>query len=452
MGLLNAYGKEIKKDRPILDEIGGVSGVRDRYSTYPSQGLTPEKLTRIFRDADQGELLRQAELFEEMEEKDAHLGAVLQTRKLAVAGLEWEVVAASEDKEDESIAEFVREALTWTANWDNALMAILDAVGKGFSVSEIMWELDGGKVWCKDIRWRHPKKFTFYSKDAVLDAPRLLTGEQPFYGEELPPNKFIFHRAGGRAGSVPRMGVLRACAWMYLFKNYTLKDWVVFNERFAMPMRVGKYSPGASEEERKVLRNAVFNLGADAAAVISESTIIEIIEEKGKRGSSDLYEQLASYCDRAVSKAVLGHAGSADSTPGKLGSEHEARDVRRDLLEADARALAKTVAMQLIYPLVLFNFGADKSLPVFRFAVEEGKELKELADTLKGLNEMGVEIPVSHIRARFGIPEPKKGEATTTRSTGSRRPEAMSARLAYEKDACPGCGATRRVGIKTRGR
>jgi phage gp29-like protein len=94
MGLLDAYGKEIRKDRPILDEIGGVGGIRDRYSTYPSQGLTPEKLTRIFRDADQGEMLRQAELFEEMEEKDAHLGAVLQTRKLAVAGLEWEVVAA----------------------------------------------------------------------------------------------------------------------------------------------------------------------------------------------------------------------------------------------------------------------------------------------------------------------------------------------------------------------
>jgi phage gp29-like protein len=304
-----------------------------------------------------------------------------------------------------------------------------------------MWEIDGGKVWCSDIRWRHPKKFTFYSKDAVLDAPRLLTEAERFYGEELPPNKFIYHRAGGRMGSVPRMGVLRACAWMYLFKNYTLKDWVVFLERFAMPLRVGKYSPGSSEEERKVLRNAVFNLGADAAAVISESTVIELLEQGGKTATAAIYEKLAERCDKAISKAVLGHTGSSDSTPGKLGSEHEARDVRRDLLEADARALAKTVAMQLIYPLVLFNFGADKPLPVFRFAVEEGEDLKELAETFKGLNEMGVEIPVSHIRLRFGIPEPKKGEATTTRSTGFG-PQAM-------KDACTGCGATRRVAMKS---
>ncbi len=49
-------------------------------SSYPSQGLTPERLAAIFREADAGDVRRQAELFEEMEEKDAHLGSVLQTR------------------------------------------------------------------------------------------------------------------------------------------------------------------------------------------------------------------------------------------------------------------------------------------------------------------------------------------------------------------------------------
>ncbi len=416
MALVDQYGKDIKNSRPILEELG-VAGVRDRYSSYPSQGLTPERLAAIFREADQGDIRRQAELFEEMEEKDSHLASVLGTRKLAVAGLEWEVAAASEDKEDEKIAAFVKEAIGWIENWDDALIDLLDAVSRGFSAAEIMWELAENRVWPKELKWRHQKKFTFVDRDVragISEEPRLLTDEQPSFGEELPPNKFIIHRYRGRSGITPRSGILRPCAWMYLFKNYTVKDWVIFNERFAMPMRVGKYSPGASEDERKVLRNAVFNLGADAAAVISDSTIIELLAEQSKRGSADLYEKLATFCERAMSKAVLGHTGSADSTPGKLGSEDEARDVRQDLLEADAKALAKTLTMQLVYPLVGFNFGFDRALPRFQFRHEAGVDRKALAETYASLvKDMGFDgIPKSHIYERFGIPLPEGGEET----------------------------------------
>jgi len=38
---------------------------------------------------------------------------------------------------------------------------------------------------------------------------------------------------------------MRVCAWMYLFKNYAVKDWIGFPEVYGMPLRVGKYEPGA---------------------------------------------------------------------------------------------------------------------------------------------------------------------------------------------------------------
>jgi phage gp29-like protein len=431
MALVDQFGRQIRRGRPILEEIGGVGGIRDRYSTYPSQGLTPERLASIFKQADLGDVSRQAELFEEMEEKDAHLGSVLQTRKLAVAGLEWEVTAASEDREDEDIAAFVREALGWVENLDDALLDVLDALGKGFSISEIMWELDGNRVWAKELRWRHPKRFTFYANDRILDFPRLLTDADLVYGEELPPNKFIYHRYKSRSGIAPRAGILRPCAWMYLFKNYDVKDWVVFNERFAMPMRVGKYNQSTSPDDRDVLKEAVFNLGADAAAVVSDSTVIELLESAGKTGSAAIFEKLADFCDRAMSKAVLGHTGSADSTPGKLGAEHEARDVRQDLLEADSKALAKAISMQLIYPLVGFNFGFDKNIPRFRFHHEEDEDLGQTAETYKTLAEMGFDgIPKKHIYEKFGIPEPAKGEETV---------QPPSAPPAFKEDVCS-CG------------
>jgi phage gp29-like protein len=414
MSLVDRFGKEIKTGKPITHELAGVSAVRDRYSTYPSQGLTPGRLASIFKESDQGEILRQAELFEEMEEKDAHLGSVLQTRKLAVAGLPWEVVAASEEAEDRKIAGFVKEALEWVENWDDALLDIMDAAGKGFSVCEVMWEIAEKKVWCKALKWRHQKKFTFYDKDTVLEVPRLITDSEPVYGEELPSFKFVVHRYKARSGSTPRGGLLRPCAWMYLFKNYTVKDWVVFAERFAMPMRVGKYQPGASAEERRVLRNAVFNLGSDAAAVISDSTVVELLEQSTKTGSVQVFEKLGAFCDTSMSKAVLGHSASSESTPGRLGAEHEARDVRRDLLEADAKALAKTVTMQLVYPLVVYNFGPEKSLPRFRFHHEEGEDLEKTAKVYRALAEMGLPIGENHVREKFGVPAPEKDEEVIT--------------------------------------
>jgi phage gp29-like protein len=410
MRILDAYGKEVKRDKPVLDEVA-ISGVRNMYSTYPSQGLTPGTLARIFKEADQGDVLRQAELFEEMEEKDAHLGSVLQTRKLAVAGLEWEVVPASGSEEDRRIAEFVREAIEWAGNRDEAIMDLLDAIGKGFSVLEIMWEVSEGKVWIDEFRFRHQKMFVFHDRQRVLDAPRLITDAEPFYGEELVPKKFVVHCYRGRSGTVPRAGILRPCAYMYLFKNYTLKDWVVFNERYAMPMRVGKFQSGASEAERRVLRNAVFNLGVDAAAVISDSTVIELLESAEKGSSSDAYGKLIDFCDRAVSKAVLGQTLTTEQTQGTYATARVHQMVRQDILEADARALARTLTMQVVWPLVEFNFGMDKGLPAFRFLYEGGEDLKALAETYRAVAELGVEIPKRLLHERFGIPMPGEGES-----------------------------------------
>ena len=74
--------------------MGAVS-LAERWSTYPSVGLTPYRLANIFSEADLGYLRMQAELFEEMEEKDPHLASVMQTRRLAVLGLERQVEPAT---------------------------------------------------------------------------------------------------------------------------------------------------------------------------------------------------------------------------------------------------------------------------------------------------------------------------------------------------------------------
>ena len=88
-----------KPGRPVAGVVA-LGDRNDRYSTYPSNRLDPRKLAAIFREADEGDVFRQMELFEEMEGKDTHLYSQLQTRKLALTGLDWEIQEFSAEPVD----------------------------------------------------------------------------------------------------------------------------------------------------------------------------------------------------------------------------------------------------------------------------------------------------------------------------------------------------------------
>ena len=307
--LLDQFGREIQvKKRPETREIA-VTTIRDRFSDYPSGGLTPQSLATIFKEADAGDVRRQAELFEEMEEKDTHLFSELQTRKNAVHGLDYEIAPYSESAEDKRIRDFVADCIFNLGSFDDALLDLLDAIGKGYSLCEILWDTSGGKqALIGRIEWIHAKKAVFYERGAAnmwaksYEVPRILTEAEPFNGEIMPPFKLVYHRYKARSGYDTRAGVIRVCAWMYLFKNYGIKDWVALAEVFGMPLRIGKYDPGAGKEDKDALVAAIRSLGSDAAGIISKNTEIEFVESIKNAGTNNIYESLANFCDKQMSK------------------------------------------------------------------------------------------------------------------------------------------------------
>lgn len=391
--------------RPDTNEIA-VAQIYDKYSSYPSNGLTPVKLAGIFREADSGDILRQAELFEEMEEKDPHLFSQLQTRKNAVTGLDYEVVAFDlEDERDKEIAEFIAQELESIESFEDVMMDLLDAIGKGIATSEILWKIEDDKTTVKEIKWCHQKRFFWDEEDNF----KVTTKEFPS-GIIVPENKFIVHRYKARSGHPARAGVLRVVAWMYLFKNYDIKDWVSFCEVFGMPLRLGKYNPSASEADKAALMQALIQIGTDAAGIIPDGTEIEF-KEAAKVSSLNVYESLARYCDEQISKAVLGQTLTSDSGGGSYAQSKTHNEVRHDLTVADCKALAATLRRDLIRPLVMFNFGEDRRIPYIKFDCEEADDLKETADIYKTLIcDINLPVPLSHLYKKFSIAKPEAGE------------------------------------------
>jgi len=441
MKLFDAYGREVETSRLRERQAAPtMAGVRNIYSImHPSAGLTPEKLVGILREAEFGDPYMYLELAEEMEEKDLHYLAVLNTRKQALAGCGVIVTPASSEAGDQRAAALVNDVLNGGAfNLQSALFDILDAIGKGFSATEIIWDTAGREWIPQRLVWRDPRWFMFdwISGEELLvrtlrdEGPSISTTQSPgaqrtphFGGPQwyagtddgaqigyqpltapLVPFKFVVHVAKAKSGLPIRGGLARAAGWAYLFKNYLFKDWARFAEVFGQPLRLGKYGPGATENDKQALLRAVANIGTDAAAIIPESMVIEFVETRQSAGA-EVYERFCEYLDRQLSKAVLGQTLTTE-TPREGGSRAAAQvhnAVRRDIVEADARRLSATLTRDLARPIVELNLGPQRRYPQVALALGDDTDVKMFADIIAELADRGLRVGQRQVLERLGL-------------------------------------------------
>ena len=389
---------------------------RDRWDeTSPAKGITPAKLESILRHANDGDIKRLIDLAYDIEERDSHMAGVLQTRKAGVLSLDWRVrPGASDDPQALAISEAASDAMMGIGNLEFALLDLLDAVSKPLAVCEIMWDVSSGQAVPLSLDWKHQRKFRYLMGTRPGDAInelRMLTDKDRIYGEPLPPHKLIVHQPRSRSGWQCRAGLIRVLSWSYLFKTYSIKDWATFCELYGIPTRVGKYDASMSDKDIRAFKRAISEMGSDAAAVVNKAHDIEFIS-RGTGSGEGVFSPFISYIDTSTSKAVLGHSGSADSTPGRLGGEDTATEVRSDLLRADAYALAATLRRDLLTPWTRFNYGATAAVPVFEFVIPEVIDLERESKIDEALYRMQVPLKLDEIYDRYGRSKPDAGDDT----------------------------------------
>lgn len=340
-----------------------------------------------------------------MEEKDLHYLGVLSTRKRSVAQLHIMVEAASDDAGDIRNADLARDVIE-RDSLEDELIDLLDAIGKGWSVCEIVWDLSGRHWIPQRIEYRLPEWFAFDRERPTQLMLRTNQGPQP-----LAPYKYICHFAKAKSGLPVRGGLARPVAWFWLFKNLTLKDWVIFAEVYGQPLRVGTYPVNASETDRDTLLRAVAQIGTDAAAIIPEGMLIEFIKAEGGGSSTgDVYLKLCDYLDQQVSKAVLGQVATTDAIAGGHAVGRVHRQVQEDITRADARQLAATLNRDLVRPLIDLNFGLQPRYPTLRIGRPDDMPLETLTEALARLVPLGLKVGMSTVRDKLGLPDPEAGE------------------------------------------
>lgn len=382
--------------------LGGIHSV---WSETIVSGLTPMAMAEVLRAAGNGYPDRFFVLANEMEERDLHYAAVLGTRKRAITGIKPIIVPASNDAEDEKIAEAVRELVDQPEFVDDYVTDLLDALGKGYSIVETIWDRSGKEWSPARYEWRDQRHFVIDQRDG-----RTLRFKDPgrIEGVDLPPYQFSIHRPKLKSGLPIKAGLARLAAWAFLFKSYTLKDWMAFLEIYGMPLRVGRYGTGASLEDRRILLQALRDISSDAAAMVPKEMDIEFIEAKGGTGNA-VFSAKAEYLDRQTSKGVLGQTMTTDDGS-SLGQAAVHENVRHDIARADARQTAITANRDLIRPYVDLNYGPRKRYPCLVFPITENEDIKVLVEAIEKLVPLGLEVSMAHVRERIGFDEPEEGD------------------------------------------
>jgi phage gp29-like protein len=394
------------------DDSPRIAQLRREFAEHPSSGLTPAKLSAILIEAEQGNMIAQCYLAEDIEEKDGHIYAELFKRKAALAGVPFEIqppinASAQEQKDADNIEQILRG----TIGWHELIFNMADGILKGFSNIEIEWG--------RNHQGLHtPKSFehipaTFFQLHQH-DQRQIVLRNDTGFGEPLRPFGWIQHRHAAKSGYPARQGLVRQLSWPFIFKNYSVRDLAEFLEIYGIPAKIGKYPAGATPTEKQRLLQAVLSIGHNAGGIIPKGMEIEFAEA-AKGGGSDPFMTMMSWCERTQSKAILGQTLTAEA--GNVGSQalgNVHNDVRIEIRDHDLDQIQSTLNRDLVDPLHMLNGksynGDPMRKPRLVFDTQEPEDIALYSEAMPKLVSIGVQVPLSYVQQKLRIPMPENGE------------------------------------------
>lgn len=352
--------------------------------------ISSGKISSALMEADHGALASQAALFHAVLEKEPVITAHLQTRCLAVMACDWRIAGTDTHK-----GAFLTSILQ-KAKLHTLLRHLLDALAFGCSSAAILWD-EGGS----SIRAFQP----IGVENLLFDAsgePSLRSSE----GKIIPlsnfhPSQFVFHFHKLKAGPSGSGGLLRPLLWLYFFKHYALRDRARYLEKFGIPFIIARINQEDFQEDgvRRAILTSLNKIASDGSGVISGDAQIQTLSP-GVSAAGE-YQSFLEYIDKLFALLILGQTASSSSSSGFSKGQIQ-ENVRRDILEADCRALMETVNSQILRPLEFFLYGTEGEF-TFQMDFSSPENLTEKAQIVKLLSESGFTISPEWISHAFNI-------------------------------------------------
>lgn len=323
----------------------------------PIRNLTPENLVKMIDAFHAGNLREFALMMDAIERRDDVLQCVAPKRKKAVARREWEVLTISdlpEGKEEE--AELHQQILTDFYNNVEVTNAVdqnqrggfpllvrqmLDAIGKGYAVHEILWKFTADGV--RAVLQFVPLQF-FENRTGRL---RFLTTDGASEGVELEEGQWMVTVGDG---------IMEACSVAYMFKRLPMQDWLHYCDKHGTPGIQGKTDAKKGDERWNAMVEA---LGAMSQSFTCVTSLTDVIEKIDLSTQGELpYPPMVERMDRALAALWRGADLSTMSAGMGQGQGASLQGEETHLLETDDAALvSETLQMYLDRRVIEFVLG-----------------------------------------------------------------------------------------------
>lgn len=352
--------------------------------------------------------------YRELEEKDTDVANALDTLKEAVLERKWSIEPFDDSSQAADVAAFIEQQLARVSNLDGAIDNMLDAAGYGFSVLELNYDVSMGQANLLDIKDCPQELFLFGNRFTPQIGP-LQFLEQPMASSGVPVPEEKFMVFSYRMRSRNRMGrpLLRSVFWSSWFKRNMQRLWVQYAEK-GPGTAVVRYQDADSLAQKQQ--------AADLAQALIEQVALGVPQgfdydkellTLARTMNPATYENFYNAMQLDIVRRVLGETLTSFGGEGGKGTQ-ALGDVHSDTKDTKAIRLCKAtqsvINRQLVRPLVLWNYGPDAPMPRWSYDVEEQEDLTKRLAIDAGVQRMGVPLPVSYLRGRYGVPAPAGDE------------------------------------------
>ncbi len=379
------------------------------YEKYQLRPYNPAELFQKFGDY---------KVYDEMRTDD-QISANLELQKSLMINCGHQIVCPDYPE----VAEFI----TWNLeeiNFESSLFEMFTGMDYGFSLTEKVFSLQstkwGDKIAIESLATRAPHTFEFKQDD----YGKILLVKQYGGGEKgadlpLPPDKFIHYmhlpEFGNPYGnSAMNRGVYTA----WWSKKAIIKFWNIYLERFGMPLAIGKYSKGASEEIRRDFISSLKNLQSKTSMVLPEGFEVEFIE--ATTGGTGFREAINTHnmliCRKMQMPDLLGYGGS-ETAGGSYALGENQMALFYQCLERPRRAMQRLLNIQLIRPLVELNYGPGIDCELQFKPMSEAvmmEKVKSISDAYQKGALTKQDSDEEWFRAILGMPDREKIELAPT--------------------------------------
>jgi phage gp29-like protein len=411
---------------------------------------TPTMVESVLRGALGGSNVQQWELFRLMLDTWPELAACKQELLYGISRRQLQYDPYAEEDEEPTPNAIEREKLVTEAlrnmapraeadedGVDGTIENLMDAWFRGISVCEVLWyttdTAQGLIVAPRATKFAHPSCYAFDEKGEIglTEDSSYADTSAPFRNQVVrpfPPNKFLCGIHKAQSGNPISGALLRPLAWWWCAANFS-SDWLLnLAQIFGLPFRWASYDTAAPAETVNAVCNMLQNMGSAGWAAFPEGTNLEL-KEAGKGGDRTPQGDLLDRADHYVRLLVLGQTMTGSTIASGRGGQSfgtvEAQ-LKQDRLDAASFFVSNIFNRQLIPYILNLNYGNAQEAPRCRFLKEtEGTYQDAQRDQI--LVTMGLDIPLSHLRHKYSIPEATNNEPVTEPPPKPTAPSSVSA-------------------------